>query len=144
MQIRKATILDFEPVYKLAVEALEYLSPGKEIDEDHIRFITLDMIKNHIVLVAEKEEIVGILGAVVNSNIFYPKETHLLELVWFVTEEARMTSAAMRLFKEFINLGKELNVTRIVMSVESHSPLSDDVYTKRGFELKEKAFVMEV
>jgi RimJ/RimL family protein N-acetyltransferase len=145
MNIRVATILDVEFIKDIGVRTCLHARPHKQPDEEHLLLQAMYMVENGIIFISNNgEQDTGIICGMINENIWYPDERNLVELFWFVDEEFRGTSAALRLMRAFINYGKEQNVNHVVMSVEAHSPLSDDVYTKRGFQLFEKAFVMEV
>jgi len=145
MKIRVATILDFEQCFSLGIQALRWLEPEKEIDEDHIRIQLYEFITKGVVIVSEVEEVItGIICGVIKENIWYPSERLLTELFWFVDPKYRESSAALRLLKAFINAGKNNNVDRVVMGIMAHSPINNNVYEKRGFKLLEQAFVLEV
>ena len=145
MKIRKATILDVEYIKDIGIRACLHARPHKKPDEDHLLCMAVQMVDNGIIFISNNgTQDTGIILGVLNQNIWYPDEINLVELFWFVDEEFRGTSAALRLLKAFINYGKEQNVKHIVMSKEARSPLSPEVYTKRGFQLLEEAFVMEV
>lgn len=145
MNIRKATILDIEFIKDIGIRACLHARPHKEPDVEHLLLQADYMVRNGIAFISNNgQQDTGIILGMIAENLWYPDERNLTELFWFVDKEFRGTSAALRLMKAFINYGKEQNVKHIVMSKEAHSPLSDDVYTKRGFQLLESAFVMEV
>lgn len=145
MKIREATILDLGRMTQEGMQFLELVSPERVPDEIHLMEVLRSLIDKGEVLVAEHEgEIAGGIGGIVANNLWFPDEQELVELFWWVAEDFRGSSAGLRLLKGWVDHGKSLGVKRIVMSDESVSPLSDDVYTKRGFELKQRSFIMEV
>ena len=146
MIIREATVLDLYTMVEEGKKFLKFIYPEKSIDEGNLYRILNDVILNGVAFVAEKDgKVIGSIGGNILSSLFWPEDIMLHELFWWVNEEHRGSSAALRLMKKFIEYGKgREDVNQIIMSMETISPLSDDAYLKRGFELKEKAFVMEV
>lgn len=137
--------MDIEFIVDIGIRACLHARPYKQPDREHLLLMAAHMVENGVIFISNNgQQDTGIILGQMNPNIWYPDEINLVELFWFVDEEFRGTSAALRLLKAFIDYGKEQNVKHIVMSMEAHSPLSDDVFIKRGFQLLEKAFVMEV
>jgi len=145
MNIRKATIMDVEFIKDIGIRACLFARPDKEPDPEHLLVQAVNLVKTGIFFISNNgEQDTGIISGIIQPNLWYPDETNLVELFWYVDDEFRGTSAALRLLKAFIDYGKENKVNHVVMSVERNSPLSNEVFTKRGFQLLEKAFVMEV
>ena len=145
MKIRPATILDTNWIVSQGIEFLKWERPDKPVNEGMLYVKCAEIMAHGFILVAvEKGELVGMIGGTFSEGYWYPDETHLIESFWWVIPESRKSTAGIRLLKEFIKIGTEEGASHIVMSMESISPLNDDAYTKRGFELKSKAFVMEV
>ena len=146
MIIRKANIADLPWCAEEGMKFLKFYFPEKEIDTGHIYKKLMDMITNQVLLVADDcGKLTGMIGGVVFPNMWYLEETELTELFWWVSEPCRFGRSSALLLKEFIRYGKEeVGACRIVMSLLSISPVNGDALIKRGFELKESAFVMEV
>ena len=146
MEIREATVLDLGVMSVQGIEFLRFIYPDKHIDESNLFGILHKLVTEGVVFLAVKDgEVTGGIGGTIIPSMFYPEDIQLFEVFWWVTKEHRGSSAALRLMKRFIDEGKARpDIKQIVMSMETISPLSDDAYLKRGFELKEKAFVMEV
>jgi RimJ/RimL family protein N-acetyltransferase len=126
---------------------LPMVFPGKYIDKENLAIKLRYLINNEIVFIARHDsgDFMGVICGIISEALWYPKEYELTELFWWVTEKYRGSSAALRLLKEFISFGKKReDINRIIMSIETVSSINDNVYTKRGFTLKEKSFVMEV
>ena len=146
MKIRVASVLDLGEMVPEGIKFLKFIRPDKKTDSNMMYYLLHALVTKGVVFLAEKDEeiIGGIGGSVVNSH-FWPDDVVLTEVFWWVKEEHRCSSAALRLMNKFIQYGKDNpEITQVVMSVEINSPLNDDVYTKRGFTLKEKSFLMEV
>ena len=146
MEIREATVLDLGDMAIQGREFLHFIYPDKRIDESNLYGVLHQLVTQGIVFVAVKDgEVIGGIGGNIIPSLFYPQDIILHEMFWWVNEKHRCSSAALRLMKRFIDHGKaQPDISQVVMSMETISPLSDDAYLKRGFELKEKAFVMEV
>jgi RimJ/RimL family protein N-acetyltransferase len=146
MEIREATVLDLADMVVGGKKFLQFICPDKKIDESNLYGVLHKLVTQGIVFLAVKDgEVIGGIGGNIVASTFWPEDILLHEVFWWVNEEHRGSSAALRLMKRFIDHGKaQPDISQIVMSMETISPLSDDAYLKRGFELKEKAFVMEV
>ena len=101
------------------------------------------MITQNIILVAaDGDQIFGMLGAAKVPNIFNPDRISLLEVFWWVAEESRGGKAAALLLKEFVKLKDRLGADDLILSLEADSPIKESSLEKRGFRLREKAYVM--
>jgi RimJ/RimL family protein N-acetyltransferase len=146
MKIREATILDISVMAEEGIKFLKFLYPDKQPDivglYDKLKY----MISEHVVYVAEIDgKFAGAIGGLILPNFWWSRELDLTELFWWVTPEHRGSTAGYRLLQRFIKHGKDdLRIERVIMTRESISPICEDVFTKRGFKLKEQNFVMEV
>jgi RimJ/RimL family protein N-acetyltransferase len=146
MKIRRANVMDMAWLVEEGIKFLEFLYPHKDINHEDL-YLTLDMLRlSGVVFIAEKDgKPIGSICGIVSTNLWFPKEKDLTELFWWVTPEHRGSSAALRLLKALQDYAKdEPSIQRLIMTRESVSPICEDVYTKRGFELKESNYVMEV
>lgn len=147
MNIRKATYADIEAMVEEGLNFIRFVAPDKVVNPDdlYLKLVSMVTHKSGVVYVAiEGGRFAGAIGGIIAPNIWFSDELNLTELFWWVPEHFRGSSAGLRLLKRFIEHGRESEVNRVIMSMEDISPLSDDVFTKRGFKLKEKAFIMEV
>jgi hypothetical protein len=145
MNIRQASVLDLSVLVENGKDFLRFLFPEKTPDELQLYTVLKQVLDTGIVFIAEKDgKFMGAIGGVVQPDMWFSSEINLVELFWWVVPEYRCSSAGLRLMKKFIDYGKSQDISKITMSMESISPLNDDAYIKRGFEFKEKAFVMEV
>lgn len=113
-------------------------------DEDYARNALAVLIKDHLVLVAEKNfEPVGFIAGLVTPHFFNPDIRVLSETFWWVAPEHRRSRAGALLLQKFVQWG-EMNADWITCALEAHSPVNPDALLKRGFVLQERSFLMEV
>jgi hypothetical protein len=118
--------------------------------EGFVREGMTGMMKNHLVLVAERDGLeggdyrpVGFIAGLLVQHIFNPLIRCLSETFWWVEEKHRTSRAGFMLLQAFIEFGKQ-NADWILCTIEENSPIGPDALLARGFKLKEKNFVMEV
>lgn len=146
MRIRKANSEDIDWLLsELKIFSKVYttkLSPFG--DEAYVRPGILHLIENHLFLIAElASQPVGLIAGYVSPHFFNPKIRTLSEIFWWVSVEHRNSRAGFMLLREFMEWGKK-NVDWITVALEKKSPVSADALLKRGFELQEHSFLMEV
>jgi RimJ/RimL family protein N-acetyltransferase len=118
-------------------------------DPEYVRAALAGMIHNHLLLVAEREDLglVGLIGGLVTLHPFNPTIRSLAEVFWWVAETVRGTfaggEAATLLLDEYLDWGRA-NATWITFSREAHSPISERSLVRRGFKFQEEQFLMEV
>lgn len=104
----------------------------------------LDLIDNHIVLVACKEDqLLGMIGGIVTPHFFNPEIKTIAELFWWVAEEHRGSKSGLLLLNAFVELGK-LRADWITMCLEKDSPIKDKCLLDRGFIPMERTYLLEV
>jgi N-acetylglutamate synthase-like GNAT family acetyltransferase len=117
----------------------------KDLDVSYLNELGRTLISSQVVLLAEDGgEKKGMIAGLVAPNLYNPKYTVLQELFWWVVEEHRGTSVAIRLFSAFEEKARELKVDAIVMATTSHSPSLPTIYKKRGYVLMEQSFIKEL
>jgi RimJ/RimL family protein N-acetyltransferase len=146
MKIRKANIMDMPYMIREGQEFLSWVYPDKRVDNEtliqRLRMVTTQGVC-YVAEINGKQ--IGAIGGIITPNMWYGLEQDLTELFWWVQKEYRGSSAALRLLKQFILHGKtDPKITNVIMTKENISPISEKVYEKRGFELKESNYVMEV
>ena len=103
-------------------------------DEGFARQMMINMMQNHVVLVAEKDGIglMGLIAGLFTPHVFNPKIRVLAETFWWVPPEHRGTRAGLMLLNEFIDYGKRC-ADWITCALEEKSPVKDRFLTDRGF-----------
>lgn len=113
-------------------------------DEAQVRETFLNLITNNIVIVAENEvEPIGFIAGGKSPHPYNPKIMVLYELFWWIKEKYRRGRASVLLLNAFTDWGKK-NADWIVMTIESTTPISDRSLLKRGYNIKEKSYILEV
>lgn len=145
ISIRNANQSDLEWIFEECVafsrayEAKFSLAGNRDYG---IKFIS-NVIDNHLMLIAVKDgERAGFIAGLVTRHHFNPNIKQLAELFWWVPEKFRGSAVGGKLFLEFVAFGKQ-NCDCITMTVENHTPITDEALAKRGFKLTEKAYLME-
>lgn len=104
-----------------------------------------EMIRDHIVFVADLDGTgpIGFIGGYYVRHPFNNAIRTLTETFWWTDEEHRGSRAGLMLLNAFLDWGKQ-NADWILFALETHSPVKQDVLTKRGFHLQESNYLMEV
>ena len=147
MEIRKAVPSDMRFIITEGIKFMEYhpLSYKKDIDPKELISLTDTVIKDHIILIAEKDgKQIGVIAGVVAPNPFNSKYLGLAEIMWWVKEEYRGSSAALKLLHAFEKAGKERGVDYMTMVRTMYTPELDKVYKKRGYIPAETTFLKEL
>ncbi len=96
-----------------------------------------------LVLIAEKEEPIGMLMAAIDQNVWDPNVFLMKELVYWVEPEWRGTTAGYRLLAKYNELAKELvdegRISFYTMSKLAKSPDLD--YGRFGYQRVEETWV---
>jgi hypothetical protein len=86
---------------------------------------------------------VGFIAGVLDAHPFNPGITVLTELFWWVRPAARGSSAGARLLEAFTAFGRA-HADWIVMALEAQSPVHPETLERRGYQPRERSFLMEV
>ncbi len=147
IKVRLASLDDLDWLASQSKLFCEFFGTKRSLfkDEAHTRACLKNTIENHILFVAERTDVglVGFIGGIVMPHIFNPDITCLIETYWWVAEEYRGTRAGLMLLNEFVEYGKA-HTDWVLMTLESGSPVSDRCLLKRGFQLKEQNYLLEV
>lgn len=147
MIIRDAFVEDIPFIVREGIKFLQ-LHPAnlqKDYDLTYLLQLTDNVIANHVVLIAEdKGEQLGMIIGLIVPNTFNPNYVGLQELVWWVKEESRNTTAALKLYKAFESRAKELEVDFISMVSTSHTPTLEKLYKKYNYIPVESVFIKEL
>ena len=99
-----------------------------------------------VILIAEKEEPVGMLMAVIDQNVWDPNVFLMKELVYWVEPEHRGSTAGYRLLAKYNELAKKMvddgKISFYTMSKLTKSPDLD--YGRFGYERVEETWVAGV
>lgn len=121
--------------------------------EEHKRQVLSDLIRNHVLLLCEKQaepdELgrvgwipVGLICGMLHRHQFNPDIKCLTEYFWWVDPEHRNGRAGWMLFKEFEAVGEEL-CHWVTMSLLENSPVPEGFLEKQGYKLIEKTYLKE-
>lgn len=104
-----------------------------------------NLVKNHLVLIAEKgsRKVGFIAGVVIDKDPLNPAIRVLSELFWWVPPELRGSLVGAKLLDAFTVWGKQ-NVDRIHLGVRHDSSIKNSSLLKRGYRPKERTFLLEV
>jgi RimJ/RimL family protein N-acetyltransferase len=113
-------------------------------DKEHAVTFLSNLIETHLVLISEASGTpTGFIAGYIIPHLFNPKIKVLAEMFWWVDEAHRGGRSGLMLLNAFTAWGKE-NVDWITMGLESKSPVSDRCLISRGYQLKERSYLMEV
>lgn len=113
--------------------------------EDDAREKMREVIRAHVVFVAERYDgtRMGFTGGLLTPHFMNHKITTLTELFWWVDPVHRNSRAGLMLLEAFTDYGRA-HANWIMFSLQDNSPVSDRCLTRRGYRLKERAYLMEV
>lgn len=147
LQIRKATPFDLPQLLEM-LRSYRKQTPLKFLAEaDNAVYVTQMlseiMAGRGVLLVAEKESLIGMLIAGVHPSCWSPAHLILTEFAWWVEPEHRGSTAGHRLLKRYIaeaqKMKEEGRICNFFISKMSNSPDLD--YSKFGFEYLEEFWV---
>jgi N-acetylglutamate synthase-like GNAT family acetyltransferase len=147
MNIRDA---DKSDIPFIVAEGIKFLKhhPCKfeqSLDIDHLNALAENLITNHTLLVAEQEgQLVGMIAGILVPNIYNKDYIGLQEMFWWVVEEARTSSAAIRLYGAFEERAKDLEVDFISMVSTVYTPTLENYYKKQGYKPVETSYIKEL
>ena len=150
IRIRRATVDDlWWIVGELKEFSNDYGSKHKLFkSEEHCHLAMAGMVNDHLVFVAETvspegSTLLGLIAGFIVPHPFNPDIRLLAETFWWVGKMHRTTRAGFRLLDSFISWGRE-NADWITFGTMTTTPIKHKSLTKRGFKLKEQAFLLEV
>lgn len=113
-------------------------------DEEFTQNFMATLMKEHVVLVAEKgAELVGFIAGLLHPGLYEPSLVMLTSCFFWVEHRFRRSAAASKLFKAFNLIGDEQADT-VSMGMPMHADVSTRSMKRHGFELKERFFLREV
>ena len=115
-------------------------------DIEHLGKLAFTFMQSgHVWLAFNESEPVGMLIAVVEPNMWSPKNRQMRELIWYVVPEYRKATFGGRLFAEYCRKGEELlELGQIDGYFTTRMTTTDPVgLERRGFKLKEQTYLKE-
>ena len=146
IQVRSGVLEDVPNVIVELRNFSDFFGTEKSLfgTEEHSRKVIEQQINDHVFFVAESgDEFVGFISGYINAHPYNPDIKMLSESFWWIKPKFRGSRAAFLLLEAFTAFGKEC-ADCITMSVLADSPIKESTLTRRGFHLKEKAYLMEV
>ena len=145
MIIRDATIDDFPDLYRMGI-AFAAAAEMPEVDPDTFYRSVEMLISDGILKVAVNSTICGGAGALVFPHYWNEKEIVAQELFWWVDENARKSSAAIRLLSEMESEAREKGAKSLIMiTLDKLTPeVLERLYIRRGYRPQERAFIKEL
>ena len=119
MIVRGAVFVDYESIKRFMIDFAN-ANPFKGLHNPHYNDMyanrLIDKIrKNGVALVAEKDgEIIGMLLAMVQGDIWLPIIKTMREVAWWVDPEHRGSSAGAKLLAEYTKIGDQLVDNNII------------------------------
>ena len=148
--IRLADRSDLNRVADLVCEFLETTSYGHHTDnlvnEEHIRHLVFSVLHlGYIWLLEVDGEVVGMLAAIKEPNIWIPQKRSLRELVWYIRPEHRSSVGGGKLFIRFCQKGDELIKSGEIQGyfTTRMTTTADYDLESRGFRLTEKLYLKD-
>jgi hypothetical protein len=117
------------------------LFPDIEVAEDTLRKLIAS--PQPFFVAEDAGQLQGFIAGILSPHFFNPNIMVLTEIFWWVPVAFRGSRAGVALFQKFEDIGHR-DADWIVMSLEIHSPISDESLIKRGFIPHEKSFLYEV
>lgn len=147
MVIRPATPSDMRFIITEGLSFMKHhpLSFNKDLDLKELIKFADNIMHNHVLLIAEDNGVqVGMIAGILAPNVFNSKYIGLTELVWWVKEEFRNSSAAMKLFNAFEKKAKEMDADYISMITTVYTPTLEKLYKKKNYKPTETTYVKEL
>jgi hypothetical protein len=150
MKIRLADRSDLNCVSDLVVEFLGNTSYGihtaDNINLQYIRRLVFNILHvGYIWLLEDENNLVGLLAAVKEPNMWIPEKTSMRELIWYVKPEYRGTVSAGKLFIKFCAEGDALLAQGLIQGyfTTRMTTTADYDLESRGFRLTEKLYLKD-
>lgn len=144
--VRAAWVSDAVKLLPMLKEFDQFASQKHKLYSNDVEIAGIigNLIQTQPFLIAERDrELIGCFAALVTPHIFNPRIRVLTELFWWVKPEYRGTRAGLLLLETMTQWAKQ-NVDMFVMTLEHHSPVRPQTLTKRGFQMRETNYILEV
>lgn len=146
MLIRVATADDLDTILDMGERFIAFGPHGKYVNADRaqLRAGVAAFMQAGVILLAQSDgRTVGMLACAVSPMWFAPHVLVAHELAWWVDEEARGSSAAMRLVMAYQAWAREVGAHVVTMSqlVAVNGEQVGRMLTKLGYEPSEMTYV---
>lgn len=148
--IRLADRGDLTAIADLMCEFLNETSYTKHtadlIDPEHIRRLVFGVLhQGYIWLYEDDNQLVGLLAAVRENNMWVPSKVSLRELVWYVKPSHRGRSSAGKLFVKYCQQAEALIESNEIDGyfTTRMGTTADYDLEARGFRLTEKLYLKD-
>lgn len=117
-------------------------------NEAYVREKMLEVIRGDVCLIAENNEEtppqrIGLIAGILRPHFYNPDIRVLSELFWAVAPKFRRTLAASLLMDAFVSIGRA-NADWITFNVARFCPVRKESFVRRGFEVSDQVYLMEV
>lgn len=146
IEIRHASPEDVDWLVARVEELARFYDTKRSLfkSPEHSKTVMLNIIAEHLVLIAERAgERLGFIAGYIIRHPWNPDLRMLVENFWWTIPEARKSRANVLLLDAFTAWGRRL-VDNIVFNMPVHSPVSERAFDRRGYVLKERAYLLEV
>ena len=146
MNIRQATEDDVEAIVDMGLRFIAFGPHGKfaAVDRDQLRAGVVGFLGHGIFFLAESGgRTVGMLACALSPMWFAPQVIVAHELAWWVDEEARGSSAAVRLIRAFHDWAHANGANVLAMSqlIAENGEQVGRMLRKLGYEPSEMTYV---
>lgn len=148
--IRLADRGDLNRVADIIVEFLADTSYTEHtegnVNIQYIRRLVFNILTvGYVWLWEQDDEVLGLLAAVKEPNVWIPSKTSLRELVWYVRPEHRGSASAGKLFVKFCQTAEALKEAGHIQGyfTTRMGTTADYDLESRGFRLTEKLYLKD-
>jgi hypothetical protein len=147
--IRHGTEADLDAIDAMGAKFLAYTAYGAIIrpEQGEVKAALRHVLENGTIFVADKGGVpVGFLAALICPAWFSPSTRTAIEMAWWMEEEHRVGTAAIRLLFAYEQWAKEQGARFIVMSdlvINGQTPLGS-MLQRLNYTMTERAFMKEI
>ena len=144
MLVRKATSDDIEAVAAMGRRFLQFAPQSRHtpLTDEQVRERSAWLVESATVLLACIDgKAVGMLACILVPTWLAPQVTMAHELAWWVDEEARGSSAAIRLVTAYETWARENDASVFCMSDLEVNDRVGRMLTKFGYEKAERTYI---
>lgn len=143
--VRKAKVEDISWLVAECEEFSKFFDSKIALyNPEHLGHVFEVLIDSHLIFVSEvRGERSGFIAGLYTSHFLNPNITTLTEILYWVCPQYRGSRSALMLLNAFNEWGAD-HADLIAMTIEDKSPMREESLFKRGYRLKEKAFIREI
>jgi hypothetical protein len=147
--IRHGTEADLDAIDAMGAKFLAYTAYGAIIrpEQGEVKAALRHVLENGTIFVADKGGTpVGFLAALICPAWFSPSTKTAIEMAWWMEEEHRVGTAAIRLLFAYEQWAQEQGARFIVMSdlvINGQTPLGS-MLQRLNYTMTERAFMKEI